>query len=359
MRDKIVSKKNQIRSILFMTCLMAVTISVLLKEYSIGELMKAAGSVHFLYLITGIAFMFYSAACQAMNFYMIMHRLSQDVSYKNCIDYTYIGNYFSAITPGACGGQPAQMYYMNKDKIYVDISAITIFLMVFVSQIVVVLMGGVFTVLRFNILAKSAHWFIWLLIAGACVMLLLTVALSVLMFSRVIIPFLLDLVLKFGKKFHLFKKPGEIKEKFDLLIISYREKSRLIIKNPDLFIRVFVVTVFQWFAYCLVSFLVYLSFGYRKNDFLDLMAGQSFINIAVAAVPLPGSVGIAEKAYLNVFGQFYPSEQLPSAMILSRIINFYFPLLISYVVYAFAHHRIMKEQRRFSQISHESPQSKE
>ncbi len=348
MREKLVSKKSQIRSILFMTSLMAVTVAVLLKEYSIWELMKAVGNVHLFYLITGIALMFFYAGCQAMNFYMIMHRLRQAVSYKNCIDYTYIGNYFSAITPGACGGQPAQMYYMNKDKIHVDISAITIFLMVFISQIVIILMGGVFAVLRFYILAKTAQWFIWLLFAGFSVMLFVTAALSALMFSRVIIPYLTDLALRLGVKLQLFKKPGEIKEKLDIFIISYREKSRMIKKNPDLFLKVFVVSMFQWIAYCLVTYLVYLSFGYRKSDCLDLMAGQSFINIAVAAVPLPGSVGIAEKAYLNVFGQFYPGEQLPSAMILSRIINFYFPLLISYIVYAFAHHRIMKAQRHSS-----------
>ncbi|MDW2796386.1 lysylphosphatidylglycerol synthase transmembrane domain-containing protein [Clostridium boliviensis] len=348
MREKIVSKKNQMRSILLMVSLMAVTVTVILKKYSIGELMEAVGSVHLFYLITGIALMFFYAGCQAINFYMIMHRLGQAASYKNCIDYAYIGNYFSAITPGACGGQPAQMYYMNKDKIHVDISAITIFLMVFISQIVLIIMGGVFAMLRSHILVKSAQWFIWMLFAGASVMFFLTVVLSALMFSRVIIPFLIDLVLKFGVKFHLFKKPKEIKDKLDILIISYREKSKLIIKNPDLFLKVFVISVFQWIAYCLVTYLVYLSFGYRKNDCLDLMAGQSFINIAVAAVPLPGSVGIAEKAYLNVFGQFYPGEMLPTSMILSRIINFYFPLLISFIVYAFAHHRIMKAQRRSS-----------
>jgi hypothetical protein len=346
MQEKIVSKKNQMRSILLMSSLMAVTVTVILKKYSIWELMKAVGSVHLFYLIAGIALMFFYAGCQAMNFYMIMHRLGQTASYNNCIDYTYIGNYFSAITPGACGGQPAQMYYMNKDKIHVDISAITIFLMVFISQIVIIIMGGVFAMLRSHILVKSAQWFNWMLLAGASVMFFLTVVLSALMFSRVIIPFLLDLALNLGVKFRLFKNPKEIKEKLDILIISYREKSRLIIKNPDLFLKVFVVTVFQWIAYCLVTYLVYLSFGYRRNNCLDLMAGQSFINIAVAAVPLPGSVGIAEKAYLNVFGQFYPNELLPSSMILSRIINFYFPLLISYIVYAFAHHRIMKAQSR-------------
>ncbi|MGC6174567.1 hypothetical protein [Lacrimispora sp. 38-1] len=72
MREKLVSKKSQKRSILFMTSLMVVIVAVLLKEYSIWELMKAVGNVHLFYLITGIALMFFFAGCQAMNFYMIM-----------------------------------------------------------------------------------------------------------------------------------------------------------------------------------------------------------------------------------------------------------------------------------------------
>lgn len=46
MQEKIVSKKNQMRSILLMSSLMAVTVTVILKKYSIWELMKAVGSVH-------------------------------------------------------------------------------------------------------------------------------------------------------------------------------------------------------------------------------------------------------------------------------------------------------------------------
>jgi glycosyltransferase 2 family protein len=342
MSEKVISKKNQLRSILLITGLMTVTVAVILKDYTINELVEAVRKVHPFYLLAGIGLMFLFIGCQAMNFSMIMSSLGQPSSFRYCIEYAYIGNYFGAITPGASGGQPAQIYYMNKDKIHIDISSITIFLMVFVSQIVIVLMGGVFVLLRFGMLERSADWFSYLLIAGSAVMLGLTGILFALMFSRRTVPFLVDLTFRFGKKIHVIKKPEEIQIKFDILIIAYREKARMILKHPSLYVKVFLVTVLQWVAYGMVSYLVYLSFGYRKADILDLMGGQAFINIAVAAVPLPGSVGIAEKSFLILFGQYYPANDLTSAMIIGRIINFYLPLLISFLVYIFAHHRMMK-----------------
>lgn len=342
MSEKVVSRKNQLRSMLLMSALMAITIAVILRDYSIKELTEAIKNAHPFYLFAGIGLMFLYAGCQAMNFSMIMRSLGQSTSFKNCLEYAYIGNYFGAITPGASGGQPAQVYYMSKDKIHIDISSITIFFMVFTSQIVIILMGGFFVLLRYDILAKSERWFSYLLIAGFVVMLSLTIILFVLMFSGRIVSFLGNGIFRLGKGLHLIKKPEEIKVKFDTMIISYRERARTIQKHPILFVKVFLVTALQWTAYCMVSYLVYLGFGFREADMFYLMAGQAFINIAVAAVPLPGSVGVAEKSFLILFGQFYPASDLTSAMIMSRIINFYLPLLISFLVYILAHHRLMK-----------------
>lgn len=342
MKEHVVSRKNQLRSILLIAILMVITIVVILKEYSVNEIAQAIQGVNRFYLIAGIGLMFLYAGCQAMNFYIITRRLGHITPYKHCIEYAYIGNYFGAITPGASGGQPAQIYYMNKDRIHVDLSAITIFLMVFTSQIVIILLGGILAILRFELIMNSEHWVIYLLLAGTLAMLLLTSILSALMFSRKTIPFLINLILKLGERVHLIKNTKEIKTKLEVIIRSYSEKSKMILKHPDLIVKVFFITVLQWLSYCMVSYLVYLSFGYHEYDVFDLMAGQAFINIGVAAVPLPGSVGVAEKAFLTLFGQFYPTNDLPSAMILSRIINFYLPLLISFIVYLFAHQRTIE-----------------
>ena len=346
MGTKVVSRKNQVRSILFILFLMTITITAILKEYKIDEVIRVIRSVHPFYLLAGILMMFIFIGCQAMNFFMILKRLEHPTTYRRCMEYAYVGNYFGAITPGASGGQPAQLYYMNKDKIHVDISAITVFFMVFSSQIVILLLGAAFSCLRYSELAGYDAWLKYLLLAGSLVMFGLTLILTAFMFMRRTMPFLLRLVLKAGVKLHLIKTPEFVQSKFDAIILSYREKSRMIQGHPDLFVKVFAVTILQWIAYYMVSYLVYLSFGYREHNAIDLMTGQSVISIAVAAVPLPGSVGISEKAFLNVFSRFYNFDELPTAMILTRIINYYMLLFISFSVYLAVHFRVVRQKKK-------------
>lgn len=40
---------------------------------------------------------------------------SKGSSLFRCIQYSFLGFFYSGITPSATGGQPVQLYYMNKD----------------------------------------------------------------------------------------------------------------------------------------------------------------------------------------------------------------------------------------------------
>jgi uncharacterized protein (TIRG00374 family) len=345
MKRHVVSRKNQINSILFVLALMIITIAVLLRGYSIHKLIEVLKSVQPFFFITGIAMMVFYIFCQALTFKTIMEELNQPVSFRKSVDYSYIGYYFGSITPGASGGQPAQLYYMSKDGISLTVSSITIFIYVFVYQIVMILFSTVMALLRFDVASEFAerHWY--LLIVGSIVTVGITVFIFALMFSRKLVPFLLSLIVKLGSKLHLIKKPEEMQDRIDQSMISYHEKSEILTKHPSLFFKVLLITIFQWTATCMVSYLVYLGLGYREHGVLELLTSQTLLNICLAAVPLPGSVGVAEDIFLKSFLRYYPSDMVPSAMILSRIINFYLPLVISFVVYLFAHIRIMKHAK--------------
>ena len=345
MGTNVVSKKNQIRSILFVAALMVITILVVLKEYSVNEIVQVIRSVHPFYLLAGLLMMFVNVGCIALNFKLILQRLGHPASYVRCIEYSYVGNYFGAITPGASGAQPAQVYYMNKDRIHLDISAITVFLMVFTSQIVMLFYGAIMAIVRFEYVCDYKSWMKYLIIAGSAVILGLTLLLTAIMFMGKTVPFIIRHALRLGVRVKLVKKEAELRHKLDALIASYQGKAHYILKHPGLFVQVFFVTVIQWAAYYMVSYLVYLSFGHRDAGAIDLMSGQVFINIAVASIPLPGSVGISEKAFLLVFQRFYTMDELPSAMILTRVINFYLPLFISFIVYMAMHFRIIRQKR--------------
>lgn len=351
MRTKVISKTNQIRSILFVVLLMAITVIVILNEYSFHEIISAIEGTHPLYLLSGIGMMLIYLGCQAVNFSMILRKLEHPISFRYCMEYVFVGTYFGGITPGASGAQPSQLYYMNKDKIHVDVSAITVFFMVFTSQIVILGFGGLFSVLRSDMVNSFKPWMKYLLIAGTVVLLGLTLLLLALMFLGKAVPFVFRMILRAGARIRLIKDPEAAKAGFEAITLSYREKSRMILKHPDLFVKVFVITILQWFAYYMVTYLVYLSFGHHEYNAIDLMSGQSLISIAVSAVPIPGSVGVAENAYLNVFGTFYEAQELPSAMILSRFINFYLPLFVSFFVYLVVHFRVVKLKKQQKQNS--------
>ena len=65
----------------------------------------------------------------------------------------------------------------------------------------------------------------------------------------------------------------------------------------------------------------------------NLIATQAVLYGTVSGIPLPGSVGASESAYLTLFEHIYKDKNmLETAMVVDRFINFYLLVLISLVV---------------------------
>ena len=59
---------------------------------------------------------------------------------------------------------------------------------------------------------------------------------------------------------------------------------------------------------------------------------QSVLFATVSGIPSPGSVGVSEGAFIEIFRNVYPEHMLKSATLLNRGINFYVPMLVSGIV---------------------------
>lgn len=58
-----------------------------------------------------------------------------------CIQYSFIGFFYSGITPSATGGQPVQLYYMNKDGNKGSDSTIVLMTVAVIYKFVLVVLG--------------------------------------------------------------------------------------------------------------------------------------------------------------------------------------------------------------------------
>jgi len=59
--------------------------------------------------------------------------------------FSSVGFFFSCITPSASGGQPAQIYYMKKEKIPIPVSTLVLMIVTITYKLVLVVIGVVVT----------------------------------------------------------------------------------------------------------------------------------------------------------------------------------------------------------------------
>ncbi|TAH65095.1 MAG: flippase-like domain-containing protein [Anaerolineaceae bacterium] len=337
MHEQYPNKKKQLLSIIFLVIIILLTAYLYLRDYSINELITTLKSININFLILGLGMMFLFVNCEAINIYMIMSSLKTPLPYYKCLQYSCIGFYFSSITPSASGGQPVQVYYMRQHKIPVSVSTITIFFIVFVYQIAMVFWGIVISVFRYDITSGFASSLWFLLLYGTIINVGAIAILFLLMFSKNIVPKILIFFINFGKKLKLIKNSEGILDKIDKSMILYKEKANILKNDPILFFKVFLVTIIQMAALNIIPYLTYRSFGYDSSFILDLFAYQSLLTISTSAIPLPGAEGVTQGGFLRVFRMFFPESEITSAMLLNRIISFYIPLLLCFIVYFFVH----------------------
>lgn len=123
------NKKKVIGNTVFFFALFGLTAYAVLKGKELSELAEVLKSVKPAYYIAGLIMIVVFVCCESYIIYRMLRLLHyNDVPKRNCVKYSFVGFFFSCITPSATGGQPMQLYYMNRDK--VDISVGTVILMI-------------------------------------------------------------------------------------------------------------------------------------------------------------------------------------------------------------------------------------
>ena len=268
--------------------------------------------------------------CESYIIYRMLRLLHyNDVPKRNCVKYSFVGFFFSCITPSATGGQPMQLYYMNRDK--VDISVGTVILM-----IVTILYKFVLA----EYIGKAAFFFyLGMALNVFCVAFMLILVFEPTLASKIVLWLFQKL-----EKFHILKKKEERLEKLQNSMIEYH-KAAAIIQGHRIFIfRMFVVTLIQRLIHFSITYLVYRAMGLSALGFIDAVALQSVISISVDMLPLPGGMGISEGLFLNIFKKIFVGGLLYPAMLLSRGISYYALVLISAVMTGGAHVTIKRKE---------------
>ena len=317
-----------IRSLIFFIGLIVFTFWFIFKDQDINELFNVIKSANILYVLLGLLLMFLFFLTEAYNISCILKALGENISIFKELKFTFIGFFFSSITPAATGGQPIELYYMKKENISGSKSTIALLMQLCGYQISTISLGIICAILNPSILHGGllVLFFIGVLINCFALSIMLICIFSKRMASKILNIFIK--VLTFFRVKNIDSKKESLKKGLE----KYNNNATYIKEHKDQFIKAILRVFVQISFFYSVPFCIYKAFNLSGYNLFQIFTMQAILYTTVSSLPLPGAVGVSETVFLKIFEKVFGIGLLSGAMILNRGITFYFYVLLSLVV---------------------------
>ena len=332
------NRKNLISAIIFIL-LAALTFYAIFKGNDMEAVLESVKTLHPLYLCAAVFTAFFFVSAEGFMICYLLRSLNYKTSAVTCVKYSFVGFFFSGITPSATGGQPMQLYYMQKEGHKVSDSSVVLMTVAVIYKFVLVVMGIGILVFFYGPLADYLQGYLYLYYLGLFLNTLLVVILLFVMVSPKCFKGLVIGGEKLLKKLHILKNSGERTQKLIEMADQYHEAVLFFRKNKRKIYNVIAFTVVQRCSVFFLTWLIYRGLGLEGVGAFTVMSLQAAIYIAVDMLPLPGAQGITEMMYKTAFSQIFTGASLTASMCVTRGLNFYMVLIASAIVSAWCHLR--------------------
>lgn len=268
----------------------------------------------------------------------LMRSVGQKTRLTHCFLYSFVGFFFSCITPSASGGQPMQVWLMRRDGISAAVSVPVLIVVAILYKLVLVVWGLLVLLIRPAVLMaylRPVIGWCWLGVGlnVVAVTLMLLVVFHPRLMRRVI-----EGSLRVGMRFLPLRHPERWMARADAWIARYATVTTCFQKDGRAMAVATVLTFLQRILLFAVTVCCCLALHVGWECLLVVLLLQGMIAVAADMMPLPGGSGISEMLFLHIFTPLLGKAAALPTMILSRGIGFYVQMGIGAVfsVLAFA-----------------------
>lgn len=323
----------------FILIIALVTFHLMFGEKELAEIIRDIRSADPLWIAAGACASLLFVSGEAAIIHYMLRILDQRTNFFKCLKYSFIGFFFSYITPSSSGGQPMQMYYMKKDKLKIGYSTLIMLLITIAYKSVLILMGLGFLAFNFTTVRNYAEDMKLLIILGFVLNLSFIAALLLVFIKPIWARAAGIKIVAILARLRIMKPRNKDKntEKIISICDTYAMGADYIKKNLSVVFNVFMMTAVQRILLFSVTWIVYRAYGLKETSFIDILTLQIMIGVAVEMLPLPGAAGITEGCFLLTFTTIFGTELVNPALLINRGLTFYLILFIGGFVTLFNH----------------------
>ena len=333
----------------FIGVMLWLTFRLLFKGQELGQIIDDLTEARPEWIAAGIlAVFFFFFFLSSIIFYILRLFKYKRISMRKCLKYSFIGFFFSYITPSASGGQPAQMYYMSKDGVKLGLSSLIMVLITIAYKGVLVIMGLLLMAINSSTVFRYAGKLGWLLLLGFVLNILFIGALLYLLKrpDKVRIAGIKIVDILTGKGIIREGKSGKYSQKIMKICDNYTLGAVYVRENPSVMVKILLMTAIQRLCLFSVTWIVYKAYDLSGVSYFNILTLQVMIGVAVEMLPLPGAAGITEGCFILSFGRIFGKELVKPALLISRGLSFYLLLIVGGIVTLAAHIIVMRKDKK-------------
>lgn len=315
---------------------MALTFWNVFRNQDFAEIAVSIRRMSIPYIVAAIFLAMLFVAGEGSMIWYLLGKFEETERLSRCIAYSFIGFFFSGITPSATGGQPVQLYYMRKDRHSVSASSVVLMTVAVIYKFVLVLVGVGLLLFFRETLRKVLQGYYGLYFVGLFLNVVLVLLLFLVMFSPGIIRRLFLGAEKLLVRAGFWKAEASRSDQMMRFLDGYRETVHFLKRNKRIIALLIAGTFMQRFSVFLLTYVAYRGMGLSGTAFVDIVLLQASIYVAVDMLPVPGAQGITEAMYKTVFKSIFPGQHLVASMCIMRGISFYFLMLLGFLVWGAA-----------------------
>lgn len=271
---------------------------------------------------------------EAVSLHVLLKNVRQKTSIKSCMTYSVFGYFFSQLTPSGGGGQPAQLYLMNKDGISGDksLAAIVPFNIMYHFTLSIVGIISLTTNLRYIILDGRLKGFFYL---GILVQLLLALGVILVIKNSQRLANLLIFLSEKSKNIKILSRFYRRPEFIRKFVEDLRNNISNLTENKSTFVLIFILQTLMLFFYYTVAYFTYRALGFTDFGIFDIVRIQCLVIIATEYIPTPGTSGFSEFALYEVYRQIVDKDYALTWMITNRLLLLYLAIIVAVFIFLF------------------------
>ena len=316
----------------FLLFVFALTFYLVFRGEDFGQVLEYVSQADTACVAAGIACVVAFILGEATVIHYLLRVLGTRVRFLRCCLYSFIGFFYSCITPSASGGQPMQVIAMRKDKIPVAVSTVVLAIVTITYKLVLVLIGTFIVIVRPEGVMRYLKDVMPVMYIGMGLNIGCVALLILLVFDPNLIRVLAEKTVNFLRRFRLFKRLKHSSGKLEKMIDQYRGAAEFYKNNSHVMIHVLLITFAQRVILFLVAWFTYRAFSLSGHGVALITSLQAMISVAADMLPLPGGMGVSETLFLQIFDPIFGEELILPGMMLSRGIGYYTQLLLSAVM---------------------------